>query len=39
MFNKGQPESINADLPIETQSELLPYDASVEFPLDRLKLG
>ena len=39
MFNKGQPESINADLPIESQSELLPNDLSMEFPRDRLKLG
>ena len=39
MFNKGQPESINTDLPIESQSELLPYDLSMEFPRDRLKLG
>lgn len=39
MFDKGNPESINPDLPIDEQTELLPYDKRWEFPRDRLKLG
>jgi len=39
IFDKGNPESINPDLPIDEQTELLPYDRRWEFPRDRLKLG
>ena len=39
MFDKGYPESINPDLPLDEQSELLPYDKIWEFPRERLKLG
>ncbi|KAI9559738.1 hypothetical protein GHT06_013743 [Daphnia sinensis] len=39
IFDKGNPESINPDLPIDEQTELLPYDKRWEFPRDRLKLG
>lgn len=39
MFDKGNPDSINPDLPIDEQTELLPYDKRWEFPRDRLKLG
>ena len=39
MFDKGNPESINPDLPIDEQTELLPYDQRWEFPRERLKLG
>lgn len=39
IFDKGNPESINPDLPVDEQTELLPYDKRWEFPRDRLKLG
>lgn len=39
MFDKGNPESINPDLPVDEQAELLPYDRKWEFPRERLKLG
>lgn len=39
MFDKGNPDSINPDLPIDEQTELLPYDKRWEFPRERLKLG
>lgn len=35
----GNPERINRYLPLDGQSELLPYDKRWEFPRDRLKLG
>ena len=35
----GNPERINRYLPLDGQSELLPYDTRWEFPRDRLKLG
>ena len=38
-FDKGNPESINPDLPVDEQTELLPYDKKWEFPRERLKLG
>ena len=38
-FGKGNPDSINPDLPLDEQTELLPYDPRWEFPRDRLKLG
>ena len=39
IFDKGNPESINPDLPIDEQTELLPYDKRWEFPRANLKLG
>eukprot|EP00094_Tigriopus_californicus_P013068 TCALIF_12637-PA protein Name:"Similar to kdrl Vascular endothelial growth factor receptor kdr-like (Danio rerio)" AED:0.19 eAED:0.19 QI:50/0.85/1/1/0.42/0.5/8/39/535 len=38
-FRFGDPKSINPELPIEEQTDLLPYDDDIEFPKDRLKLG
>lgn len=38
-FEKGAVESLNPDLRIEDQAELLPYDKKWEFPRDKLKLG
>ena len=38
-FGKGNPDSINPDLPLDEQTELLPYDPRWEFPRDSLKLG
>ena len=39
VFRKGDPASINPDLPVDEQTELLPYDRKWEFPHERLKLG
>lgn len=39
LFDKGQAEMFNPDLPLCEQVELLPYDNRWEFPKDRLKLG
>lgn len=39
LFDKGQVEMFNPDLPLSDQVELLPYDHRWEFPKDRLKLG
>ena len=36
---KGNFKSINPDLPVEEQTEQLPYDTRWEFPRHRLKLG
>lgn len=38
-FEQGLPDSINPDLRIDDQAELLPYEKKWEFPRDRLKLG
>jgi hypothetical protein len=38
-FEKGALESINPELPVDEQAELLPYDKKWEFPRDKLKLG
>ncbi|XP_078050222.1 vascular endothelial growth factor receptor kdr-like [Augochlora pura] len=38
-FEKGAIESLNPDLTVEDQADLLPYDKKWEFPSDRLKLG
>ena len=38
-FKNGNPASINPNLPIEGQTDLLPYDNRWEFPRERLKLG
>jgi len=35
----GNPTRINPQLPLDEQSELLPYDSRWEFPRNRLKLG
>ncbi|KAL1438151.1 hypothetical protein MTO96_048242 [Rhipicephalus appendiculatus] len=39
LFDKGQVDMFNPDLPLCDQVELLPYDRRWEFPKDRLKLG
>ncbi|XP_069682523.1 vascular endothelial growth factor receptor 1-like isoform X2 [Periplaneta americana] len=38
-FEKGAMDSINHELPVDDQAELLPYDKKWEFPRDKLKLG
>lgn len=38
-FNKGMIESINQDLTLDEQTDLLPYDPKWEFPRSKLKLG
>jgi FMS-like tyrosine kinase 1 len=38
-FEKGALDSINPELPVDEQAELLPYDKKWEFPRDKLKLG
>ena len=38
-FEKGAIESLNPDLAIDDQAELLPYDKKWEFPVEKLKLG
>lgn len=38
-FKKGVTKSINPDLGIDEQAELLPYDEKFEFPSERLALG
>jgi hypothetical protein len=38
-FEKGAMDSINPELPVDEQAELLPYDKKWEFPRDKLKLG
>jgi FMS-like tyrosine kinase 1 len=38
-FEKGAMDSINPELPVDEQAELLPYDKKWEFPSDNLKLG
>jgi hypothetical protein len=35
----GNPERLNRKLPLDGQSELLPYDNSWEFSRERLKIG
>ena len=39
MFNDGDPTSINSDLGVDDQADLLPYNKSFEFERDKLKLG
>ncbi|XP_054166017.1 vascular endothelial growth factor receptor 1-like [Oppia nitens] len=39
LFETGQIEMYNPDLPLDEQIELLPYDPRYEFPKERLKLG
>lgn len=38
-FNEGNPDGIKPDLLLNEQGDLLPYDYSFEFPLDRLTMG
>ncbi|XP_045491970.1 vascular endothelial growth factor receptor 1 isoform X3 [Colias croceus] len=38
-FKEGVPKSLNPDLGIDEQAELLPYDDRFEFPPDKLVLG
>lgn len=38
-FKEGVKKSINPDLGIDEQAELLPYDDKFEFPSDKLVLG
>lgn len=38
-FNEGVTGSINPDLGIDEQAELLPYNKEFEFPPEKLKLG
>ena len=35
----GNPDKINPELPLDEQTELLPYDKKWEFPSHRLRLG
>ena len=39
MFNDGDPTSINSELGVDDQADLLPYNKSFEFERDKLKLG
>ena len=39
MFEKGDPSSINPELGVDDQADLLPYNKSYEFPRESLKLG
>lgn len=39
LFETGQIEMFNPDMPLDEQIELLPYDPRYEFPKERLKLG
>ncbi|RWS12832.1 Vascular endothelial growth factor receptor 3-like protein, partial [Dinothrombium tinctorium] len=39
LFDHGQIEMFNPDMPLDEQVELLPYDHRWEFPKERLKLG
>jgi len=38
-FETGAPESINPELPVDEQADLLPYDRTWEFPKEKLVLG
>lgn len=38
-FEEGQVESIDPDINIDEQADLLPYDKKFEFPREKLKLG
>ncbi|XP_053599846.1 vascular endothelial growth factor receptor 1 isoform X3 [Plodia interpunctella] len=38
-FKEGIPKSLNPDLNIDEQAELLPYDERFEFPAEKLFLG
>jgi FMS-like tyrosine kinase 1 len=38
-FEKGAVDSINPELPVDEQADLLPYDLTWEFPREKLILG
>lgn len=38
-FDEGNPDSINPELALDEQADLLPYDKKYEFPREKLKLG
>lgn len=38
-FKEGVPKSLNPDLGIDEQAELLPYDDKFEFPAEKLQIG
>lgn len=38
-FEEGSPDSINPELALDEQAELLPYDKKYEFARDKLKMG
>lgn len=38
-FEEGNVDSINPDLALDEQADLLPYDKKYEFPRDKLQLG
>lgn len=38
-FEEGNIESIDPDVNLDEQAELLPYDKNYEFPREKLKLG
>lgn len=38
-FVEGSPDSINPELALDEQADLLPYDKKYEFPREKLKLG
>lgn len=38
-FEEGNMESINPDMGLDEQADLLPYDKKFEFPREKLKLG
>lgn len=39
MFNEGDPESLNPEMSIDQQAELLPYDTKYEVPRDSIIFG
>ncbi len=39
LFESGQIDLINPDMPLDEQIDLLPYDNKWEFPRENLKLG
>ena len=39
MFENGDPDSINPELGVDDQANLLPYNKSFEFEREKLKLG
>lgn len=38
-FHNGDMDKWNDELSIEEQTDLLPYDKQLEFPVNKLKLG
>lgn len=39
LFENGQMELFNPEMPLDEQIDLLPYDSRFEFPKERLRLG